>query len=57
MKKIKYENPSMKVIKVQQHQILCSSPKPWGSQDPDNPYDAGAPALFDAPEWDALLGE
>lgn len=44
MKKKIYETPSMKVIEIRQHQMLCSSdpdgaPEKWGGADPENPYD------------------
>mgnify|MGYP006916069540 CR=1 FL=1 len=36
--KRKYEKLSMKVVKIQQHQILCGSPL-----DGDNPFNWGNP--------------
>ena len=57
MKKKIYKNPSMRVINIQQPQLLSGSPDPWGSSDPNNPYDFGAPALFECDECDAMLTE
>ena len=57
MKKKIYKNPSMRVINIQQPQLLSGSPDPWGSQDPKNPYDFGAPALYECDECDAMLTE
>jgi len=37
--KKQYMKPTMKIVPIQQHQILCGSPNPWGSPDPNNPYD------------------
>lgn len=35
----------MQIVKILQHQILCSSPDGapdgWGGSDPNNPYDFG----------------
>ena len=46
----------MRVINIQQPQLLSGSPDPWGSQDPKNPYDFGAPNLegFDLDECESL---
>lgn len=45
MKKKQYNKPDMQVVLIQQPQLLCGSqqgsPAPWGSSDPNNPYDAG----------------
>lgn len=40
--KKQYMKPTMKIVQIQHHQILCGSPTepaPWGSPNPDNPYD------------------
>lgn len=37
--KKQYIKPSMKVYDIKASQILCASPDPYGSPDPNNPYD------------------
>ncbi len=38
--KKQYMKPTMKIVPIQQQaQLLAGSPDPWGSPNPDNPYD------------------
>ena len=43
MKKNDYQKPTMNVVKIQQTQMLCSSPSPSGSWDAIGQGDDNAP--------------
>ena len=48
MEKKIYEMPAMCVVQLQPSQQILNG-SPWGSSDPNNPYDLGAPE-FDGPD-------
>ena len=51
-----YTKPGFQIVRIQQTHLICSSD--WDVIGPGQPNQpAGAPSLFDNPEWDALLGE
>ena len=41
MKKKQYIKPESQVYDIKTSQILCSSPNPYGSTNPEFPYDLG----------------
>ena len=41
MKKKQYIKPETQVYDIKPSQILCASPDPYGSPNPEHPYDFG----------------
>ena len=39
MEKKRYLTPQMEVVKIHQFQLLVGSPDPYGSPDPEHPYE------------------